>query len=83
MKRYQCHKIVEAAKVIGHTTTLDEARTYSTLYGDDGGEYEMPTARISGGNGVGGYVVRYEDGYLSWSPAKAFEEGYTLIGMRP
>ncbi len=25
---------------------------------------------------VGGYYVRYEDGYESYSPAKAFEEGY-------
>lgn len=28
---------------------------------------------------VGGYYVAYEDGYQSYSPAKAFEEGYTLI----
>lgn len=28
---------------------------------------------------VGGYYVRYADGYESWSPAAAFEEGYTLI----
>lgn len=27
---------------------------------------------------VGGYFVRYIDGYESWSPAKAFEDGYTL-----
>lgn len=26
---------------------------------------------------VGGYYVVYADGYKSWSPAKAFEEGYT------
>jgi len=25
---------------------------------------------------VGGYYVRYKDGYESWSPAEAFEEGY-------
>lgn len=25
---------------------------------------------------VGGYIVYYEDGYISYSPAKAFEEGY-------
>lgn len=29
---------------------------------------------------VGGYLVQYEDGYLSWSPAEAFEKGYTPIG---
>jgi len=28
----------------------------------------------------GDYYVVYEDGYKSISPAKAFEEGYTLIG---
>ena len=28
---------------------------------------------------VGGYYVVYEDGYASWSPAKAFEDGYTPI----
>lgn len=28
---------------------------------------------------VGGYYVEYVDGYESYSPAKAFEEGYTLI----
>jgi hypothetical protein len=26
---------------------------------------------------VGGYYVVYADGYKSWSPAEAFEEGYT------
>ena len=26
-----------------------------------------------------GYFVVYEDGYLSWSPTKAFEEGYTAL----
>jgi hypothetical protein len=28
---------------------------------------------------AGGYLVLYEDGYRSYSPAKAFEEGYTRI----
>lgn len=28
---------------------------------------------------IGGYYVRYEDGFESWSPAKAFEEGYTKV----
>jgi len=28
---------------------------------------------------IGGYYVRYKDGYESYSPAKAFEEGYDLI----
>ena len=28
---------------------------------------------------VGGYWIQYEDGYTSYSPAAAFESGYTLI----
>ena len=32
---------------------------------------------------VGGYYVVYKDGYKSYSPAKAFEEGYTRLGRRP
>ena len=30
-----------------------------------------------------GYLVEYEDGYQSWSPKKAFEDGYTLIKADP
>jgi hypothetical protein len=33
-----------------------------------------------GSPAVGDYLVRYEpEGYLSWSPKKAFEDGYTEI----
>lgn len=28
---------------------------------------------------AGGYYVVYADGYKSWSPAAAFEEGYTRV----
>lgn len=28
---------------------------------------------------IGGYYVVYKDGYKSFSPAKAFEDGYVLI----
>lgn len=27
----------------------------------------------------GGYFVQYQDGYCSWSPADAFESGYTIV----
>lgn len=30
---------------------------------------------------VGGYFVRYEDGYESFSPAAAFEGGYTRVAQ--
>ncbi len=31
----------------------------------------------------GGYFVQYTDGYTSYSPAKAFEEGYSRLNMAP
>lgn len=31
----------------------------------------------------GGYYVMYDDGYESWSPAKAFEEGYKIASVHP
>lgn len=30
-----------------------------------------------------GYLVKYEDGYLSWSPEEAFEEAYSKVGDNP
>lgn len=27
-----------------------------------------------------GYFLRYEDGFVSWSPTAAFERGYSLLG---
>jgi hypothetical protein len=31
-------------------------------------------------HGCPGYVVRYEDGYVSWSPKEVFEEAYFAVG---
>jgi hypothetical protein len=32
-------------------------------------------------DGMVGYSVKYKDGYISWSPANAFEEAYTELGI--
>lgn len=74
MPRYQCHKKVWAlkiAKVEGCTITpADEGyapfQVASELY-----LRYTPVA--------GDYYVVYDDGYGSFSPAKAFEEGYACI----
>jgi hypothetical protein len=84
MQKYRCHKVVEAAKVnlvtsfsdtdaegkpfiVPHKCELEtDAGTFQLSYGE-----KMPQ--------VGDYVVRYADGYISWSPAEPFEDGYTLI----
>lgn len=30
-----------------------------------------------------GYLVKYEDGYVSWSPKETFEKSYHIVGVRP
>ncbi|EPJ3208563.1 hypothetical protein JGC44_21260 [Salmonella enterica subsp. enterica serovar Derby] len=41
---------------------------------------EVGRARVAGHQSeVGGYFVRYEDGYESYSPVEAFEKGYLTL----
>lgn len=47
---------------------------------EEEGYAEFPVSReyvLKHNPKVGGYYVVYADGYKSWSPAQAFEEGYT------
>ena len=86
LPRWQCHKIVHAFKIT--KIVLDgegenrESDGSARLYHDEG--YFMPVKvdreyMNKHKPQVGGYYVAYEDGYKSWSPAKAFEDGYTRI----
>ncbi len=71
---YRCHKVVAAVKVLaidGEWMTVDAPGVGPLLIGPDW----QKTYKAE----VGGYVVAYQDGYMSFSPAKAFEEGYTRI----
>lgn len=85
MPQYQCHKKVWALKI---------AKIESAAVGNnesDGSMWITPAeerfARFrvqydymrKHKPEVGGYYVVYDDGYKSYSPAKAFEDGYTLI----
>ena len=78
MKKYRCHKVVQAAKI----TNIIEAGGSMTLEFDGGEKVWFPPEDSFPSRHaleVGGYYVVYEDGYRSFSPAKAFEAGYTLI----
>lgn len=80
MKTYRCHKVVQAAKVA-------EVRPINfgcdgELVLDDGSVVGWPDGKTPA-NVVGGYYVLYEDGYTSWSPAAAFEDGYAEIEAEP
>jgi|VirMetMinimDraft_7_1064189.scaffolds.fasta_scaffold00089_16 hypothetical protein len=85
MKKYQSHKIVEAAPIIGYTALGN----YVNVEADNDDGYEriaVPGDFFARGNpDLGDYLVRYQpDGYLSWSPKAVFEAGYTeLTGDHP
>lgn len=77
LKRYRCHKVVRAAKIV--RVVVDAAWCLLTL---DGASTTYPVTLAWAKKHdpqPGGYLVRYEDGYESFSPAAAFEAGYTLI----
>lgn len=79
LPRYQSHKIVWALKI---RLVIPELKGQATIYPQDSGyeqflvsaEYVRKHQPQSGG-----YYVVYEDGYESWSPNVAFENGYQLI----
>lgn len=75
MKFYQCHKKVFASKVKAADKEMPGAPW--RLACEDGEIYEVRNARPEEHDL--GYAVRYADGYTSWSPDKAFEDGYTEI----
>lgn len=83
MPRYKCHKEVHALKIKELRTADNTDGTYSVLLVPEEPRYApFPLAReyIAKHNPqVGGYYVVYDDGYKSFSPAKAFEDGYTLV----
>ena len=81
MPKYKCHKVVWALKIenIKKVNTFDgigseiipENKKYAPIHVTvDYMTKHQPQ--------IGGYYVVYEDGYKSFSPAKAFEDGYTL-----
>ena len=79
LPRWKCHKEVHAFKITKVVLDVDGSALlhHNELYflpKKVDAEYvqkHKPKA--------GGYYVRYADGYESWSPAQAFEEGYTRI----
>ena len=78
LPKYKSHKTVQAAKIVNFDLNASGDH-YLVLEGvpapvevsDDYMHKHMPEK--------GGYFVRYEDGYESFSPAGAFEAGYTKI----
>lgn len=79
--RYKCHKEVNALKIA--MVAIDEEGSGSlrlifedTRFASIVVSQEWVSTRHPED---GGYWVEYDDGYTSFSPAKAFESGYTRI----
>lgn len=82
LPRYRCHKVVSALKIAaieihedGNATIAFEEAGYEPVTTEDG-EYGR---KFKGSEEDTGYYVVYEDDYVSWSPTKAFEDGYRRI----
>lgn len=79
---YQCHKQVVAIEIGG----IEEWRNGEHIVTpkDDGAHpFEVPGDWVERHRPeVGGFVVIYADGYMSFSPRAAFLDGYTLVGTQ-
>jgi hypothetical protein len=79
LPKYKCHKEVWALKIArvdihgdnSCTITPEDKHYVAFMLSSEYNKKHKPQA--------GGYYVVYDDGYQSWSPAKAFEDGYSLI----
>ena len=94
MPRYRCYKEVWALKIKAleiHKPTIEELDRIlnggeespgATITPEEDGyaPFTVSTAFVQKHNPqVGGYYVVYKDGYKSFSPAEAFEDGYTAL----
>ncbi len=89
---YKSHKTVWALKIAAihllpnpDTTGNSAASSYGAIITPAEPGYEPfevdATYMIRQSPKEGGYYVQYQDGYKSFSPAQAFEEGYTLVNQ--
>jgi hypothetical protein len=81
MPKYVSHKEVWALKIRAvYPTGNDEGPTGAQLVPEEKGyaAFQVSQAYLDKHEPVaGGYYVVYQDGYKSFSPAEAFESGYT------
>lgn len=74
MPRYRCHKIV-------HALLIDAIDGNTITPAEEGfAPFDVPDEYLAKHDPqAGGYYVVYADGYASWSPGDAFEDGYKPI----
>lgn len=85
LPKYRSHKIVWALKIAAISQGPDGSLSISPA--EDGyAPFIVPAKFVpkhrDGVPEVGWYWVRYANDYESFSPAKAFEEGYTRVDQQ-
>lgn len=79
LAQWQSHKIVRAGKIL----SIDRAGQGEVTIEDCNGaptKVSVPSNIFARGRAsLGDYIVVYDDGYKSWSPANTFEEGYSRV----
>ena len=80
LPKYICHKIVRAAKI---TAFRGDGTDSPNLVLGEVGMVVLESAEWYEKHKpqVGGYYIVYEDGYRSFSPAQAFERGYSRFDL--
>lgn len=75
--KYETHKIVQAAKIVSYK--YDDQGKMIAAVTEDGAEFVPVLPEMMNRSVPGDWAMLYPDGYKSVSPAKAFEEGYTMV----
>lgn len=78
---WKCHKIVKAGRILAFPPGFSGPVTVEDVNGAQCQVDMPPSAYARGRPNLGDYIVIYDDGYKSWSPAAAFEAGYTRVLM--
>lgn len=82
MPRYRSHKEVWALKIASISGVSELDGSVAITPADEGyAPFRVDAAYVQKHSPQrGGYYVVYDGGYKSWSPADAFEGGYTRVG---
>lgn len=77
--QYKCHKTVSAVKISVADEGSDGSLTLQLEGGFDNVILSAHDRKNKPRPHAGWYLVQYDNGYVSFSPADSFEDGYTLI----
>lgn len=74
MRKYRSHKIVEAGLILEISEDRTKVRVDDEWIDVPSGIFVRGMPKIGAD-----FLVRYADGYISWSPKHAFREGYSEV----